>query len=151
MQRYDLAVMPGWQAGWSGLALKGYLGPAMETRQVLPLNPEKALSGASWGAKTALESWMALGSSAWLTADASYFTGTEAYTGTLRLGWQALSWLTLGPETAAFGDEEDDSTRAGGFLRIDLGKSEATFSGGWSSVYHGDASLYGQASVYMRF
>lgn len=149
--RYDFAVMPGYQASWNALTVKAYLGPAMETRNILPADPDKLLSGASWGAKTALEGWLALGENLWLTADASYFTGTRGYSMTLRPGYQVLDWLALGPEAAAFGDAEDDSARAGGFLRATIGKAEATFSAGFSSDYDGGAGIYGSAGVYTKF
>lgn len=148
--RYDGAVMPGWQMSWAGFALKAYAGPAMEVRQSTSAEDE-ALSGTYWGAKTAVESWMALGEQLWMTADGTYFTGTTAYTAALRLGWQAAPWLTLGPEAAAFGDADDDSTRAGGFLRFTIGGTEATLSGGISADYGGATSPYGQAGVYMKF
>lgn len=151
VMRTDLAVMPGWQVTGNGVALKGYLGAGVEARTILPHDADKALSGTYWGAKTALESWAALGPAAWLTADVTYFTGTDAYTATMRLGWEPISWLTLGPEAATFGDAEDESTRAGGFLRFNVGKAEATLSGGMALEHDGSTGPYGQASVYMKF
>lgn len=151
VMRYDFAIMPGYQASWGALTLKAYLGPAMETRMIVPDDPGKALEGAYWGAKTALESWLALDDGFWLSADASYFTGTQAYALSLRPGFQPLDWLALGPEAAAFGDEENDSARAGGFLRVIIGKMEATFSGGVTSNYDGETGVYGSAGVYTKF
>ncbi len=149
--RYDIAVMPGFQVSRQGLALKAYLGPAMEARTTVPLDPQKVLDGSSWGASGAIESWMALSRNFWLTADGTYFTATDGYTAMLRLGYQPLSWLTVGPELAAFGDRENDSTRAGGFLRFTIGKAEATLSGGASADYDGAMSPYGQVGVYTKF
>jgi hypothetical protein len=149
--RYDAAVMPGWQASGQDFALKAYLGPAMETRQNTFFDADKTLNGMYWGAKTAIEGWVELGDSLWLTADSSYFTGTQAYSAALRIGYRATSWLTVGPEAAAFGDEDDDSTRAGGFLSFTLGGVETTLSGGISADYDGTRSPYGQAGVYKRF
>ena len=151
VERTELAVMPGYQMSWPGVALKAYLGPAFEARTITPVDPDKVLSGTAWGAKTGLESWFALGSAFWLAADANYFTGTQAYGASMRLGFQPLGWLTLGPEVAAFGDEEDDSARAGGFLRLTIGQMEATLSGGMSADYLGETSAYGSAGVYMKF
>jgi hypothetical protein len=151
VMRYDIAIMPGYQVGWSALTLKAYLGPAMETRIVGPADPEKVLDGAYWGAKTVLEAWLALGDALWLSADASYFTGTQAYSLSLRPGYRPLDWLALGPEAAVFGDEENDSARAGGFLRFTIGKLEATVSGGVSGNYDGGAGIYGSAGVYTKF
>lgn len=149
--RYDIAVMPGYQLSLGATALKAYLGPAMETRSILPADPGKMLNGAFWGAKGALETWTALGEALWLTADTSYFTGTEAYAASTRLGYEPLSWLALGPEVSAFGDAEDESARAGGFLRFTFGKMETTLSGGVSADYEGGTSTYGSASLYVKF
>jgi hypothetical protein len=151
VERIELAALPGYQMNWPGAALKAYLGPALETRTITPDDPDKTLSGTAWGARTGLESWIALGGASWLAADAGYFTGTQAYNASMRLGYQALGWLTLGPEVAAFGDVEDDSTRAGGFLRLTIGEMEATISGGMSADYVGTTGAYGSAGIYMKF
>jgi len=151
IMHYDLAIMPGYQVSWRAVTLKAYLGPAMETRSITPADSEKLLAGTYWGAKTGLETWIGLGSAFWLAADTSYFTGTEAYSASLRFGYKPLSWLTLGPEIAAFGDAEDESARAGGFLRFQLGKVETTVSGGVSADYQGGTSPYGSAGFYLKF
>jgi hypothetical protein len=151
VRRYDVAVMPGFQAGWRAVVVKGYLGPAMESRTILPGDPDKAISGVSWGAKGAIETWMRLGDAFWISADGGYFTGTESYSGMMRLGYQPLGWLTLGPELAAFGDVEDDSARAGGFVRLTIGKMETTISGGFATEYDGSTAAYGSAGIYTKF
>ena len=149
--RYDFAAMPGYQVSWQNLAVKAYLGPAMEMRTVLPEDAAEPPSGSLWGARSVLESWLALTSALWITADGSYFTASKAYSAAIRLGWEPLSWLTLGPEAAAYGDAADESTRLGGFLRFDIGKTETTLSGGISTDDAGVTSAYGSAGVYMRF
>jgi Cellulose biosynthesis protein BcsS len=149
--RYELEALPGYQITLGAVVLKGYLGPAMEMRTVLPPDSEKVLAGSYWGAKSVIESWMRLGSASWLSADASYFTGSEAFSAAMRLGYQPLSWLTLGPEASAFGDREEDSARAGGFLRFNIGKVETTVSGGVSANYDGEMSPYGSVGMYMKF
>ena len=103
------------------------------------------------GAKTGLEGWLALSEAFWLGADSGYFTGTQSYSASMRLGYQPLTWLALGPEVAAFGDMDDDSARAGGFLRLTIGATEATLAGGISSDYLGMTSAYGSAGLYTKF
>ena len=149
--RYDLEALPGYQMTLGAVVLKGYLGPAMEMRTILPPAPGKTLTGNYWGAKSIVESWIQLGSASWLSADASYFTGTDAYSGAMRLGYQPFSWLTLGPEASAFGDREDDCGRAGGFFRFNIGKVETTLSGGVSANYDGEMTPYGSVGMYMKF
>jgi hypothetical protein len=151
VQRYDVAVMPGWQMSWRALVVKAYLGPAMESRTVLPGDPDKTPSGLEWGARGAVETWMQLGNAFWISADGGYFTGTQSYSGMLRLGYQPLDWLTVGPELAAYGNVEDDSARAGAFLRLTIGEVETTLSGGLSAEYDGSASTYGSAGIYTKF
>jgi hypothetical protein len=151
VQRYDVAVMPGYQASWRALVVKAFIGPAMESRTILPVDPDKAISGTSWGARGAIESWMQLSDAFWISADGGYFTGTESYSGMLRLGYQPLDWLTFGPELATFGDVEDDSGRAGGFVRLTVGNMEATLSGGMSAEYDGTTAAYGSAGIYTKF
>jgi len=154
VQRYDAAIMPGHQSSWGAVVVKAYLGPAMEQRTVLPADPLKASglpSGISWGARGNIETWMRLSDAFWISADGSYFTGTDRYSSMLRLGYQPFDWLTLGPELTALGDREDDSARAGGFLRLTLGKTEATLSAGMSAEYDGTTAAYGSAAIYTRF
>ena len=150
-RRYDVAVMPGLQTSWRAAIVKAYIGPAVESRSILPADPRKAISGMSWGAKGAVEGWMRLGEAFWISGDGGYFSGTETYSGLLRLGYEPLDWLTVGPELAVFGDAEDDSTRAGGFLRLTIGKVETTLSGGVSAEYDGTMAAYGAAGVYTKF
>ncbi len=151
VQRTEIAVLPGYQISRPGAALNTYLGPAFEARSITPSDSQKELSGPTWGAKTGLEGWLALGEAFWLGADGGYFTGTQAYSASVRLGYQPLSWLALGPEAAAFGDMDDDSARAGGFLRLTIGATEATIAGGMSSDYLGTTSAYGSAGLYTKF
>ena len=150
-QRFEVAVMPGFQAGWRALVVKGYLGPAMDSRTVLPGDVDKALSGVVWGAKGAVETWMRLSDAFWISADGGYFTGSERYSAMLRVGYQPFDWLTVGPELAAFGDVDDDSARAGGFVRLTIGKVETTLSGGFSAEYDGTTAAYGSAGIYTKF
>jgi hypothetical protein len=89
-QRFEMAVMPGIQAGWRALVVKAYLGPAMESQTVLPGDPDKASSGAVWGARGAIETWMRLSDAFWISADGGYFTGSERYSAMLRVGYQPL-------------------------------------------------------------
>lgn len=149
--RYEFAVLPGYQFILGQFVIKGYAGVAYQHQSVLPEDPANAINGDYWGAKGAVELWARLNESAWLSVDGSYFEPTSSYSGSLRVGYDVLSWLTVGPQFAAFGDLDGNSGRAGGFLSLDLMGSETTLSAGMSSNYKDDSSLYGSANVFVKF
>ena len=151
LTQYQAAAAPGYQFTLGTVILKSYLGVGYELREVAPPDASKPLSGAYWGAQAALEAWAPLGADGWMSADASYFTGTSSRAISMKLGYRARPWLSLGPEFAAFGDADDTSGRAGAFVRIDALGVETTLAGGLSGTYKDDPSTYGSASVYMKF
>lgn len=148
---YYAGVAPGYQITLGTLILKGYLGPGYEAHDVTPADASKPLSGGYWGAQAGIEAWLPLGEDAWVSTYASYFTGTSSHAASMMLGYKALPWLSLGPEIAAFGNEDDHSARAGGFVRVDALGMETTLSAGLSGAYKEDPSAYGSASIYMKF
>jgi len=84
---------------------------------VTPADPGKALLGAFWGRKAGSKpgcrwaSILAVGGQL-------LFHRSSRYSADMKFGYAPASWLAFGPELAAFGDEEDASGRAGGFVRI---------------------------------
>ncbi len=149
--RYLAGVAPGYQTSLGRLILKAYLGLAFEQYDVLPEDRTRSLNGGYWGAQSWLEAWLPIDDDSWLSADASYFTGTSSYSAAAKLGYKPLSWLALGPELAAYGDTDDMSGRAGVFLRVDGAGVETTIAGGISGAYKDDPGAYGTANMYMRF
>lgn len=149
--RYDAAIAPGYQLTLGAVILKAYLGLGYELHEAAPPDPNKPLSGSYWGAQTGLEAWAPLGEDFWISADASYFTGTNAHAASMKMGYKAQPWLSLGPEFSTFGNVDDMSGRAGAFLRLDALGVETTLAGGLSGAYKDDPGAYGSASVYMKF
>ena len=149
--RYDAAIAGGYQVTMGVVILKAYLGLGYELHETAPPDLAKPLGGSYWGAQGVLEAWVPLGEDFWICADGSYFTGTGAHAGSMKLGYKARPWLSLGPELATFGNADDTSGRAGAFLRLDALGIETTFAGGLSGTYKEDPSAYGSASVYMKF
>ncbi len=149
--RYHLGVAPGYQASFGPLIVKAYLGLAFERQDVAPPDASKSILGGYWGAEGWLEAWLSLGENVWASADSSYFTGTSAYSAAMKLGYRPVSWLTLGPELATYGDQDDVSGRAGAFLRFDAMGMETTLAGGVSGNYKDSPSAYGTANFYVRF
>ena len=149
--RTDASIAPGYQVTLGSLILKAYLGLGYEQHETAPPDPSKTLAGSYWGAQAGLEAWAPLGEDFWVSADGSYFTGTNTHAASLKLGYRAQPWLSLGPDLATFGNADDISGRAGAFLRIDAWGVETTLAAGLSGTYEGDPSAYGAASVYTKF
>jgi hypothetical protein len=149
--RYDAVIAPGYQFTLGAVIMKAYLGLGYELHQVTPPDSTKPLSGSYWGARAGLETWVPLGEEFWISGDASYFTGTNAHAASMKMGYKAQPWLSLGPEFSTYGNVDDTSGRAGAFLRLDALGVETTLAGGLSGTYKDDPSAYGSASVYMKF
>ena len=148
---YEAGIAPGYQLTMGALILKGYLGLGYEAHDTTPPDASKRLTGGYWGAQAGVEAWLPLGEDGWMSAYGSYFTGTSSHSASVKLGYKALSWLSIGPEIATFGDDDDNSGRAGAFLRVDALGVETTLAAGLSGTYRDDPSAYGSASIYMKF
>lgn len=149
--RYEFAVMPGYQLMLEQFVIKTFGGIAYQHQSVFPADGRSTMNGGYWGMKGAVEIWSRLGDHAWLSADGSYFVPTRNYSGSVQLGYELLSWLTIGPQFAAFGDLDGSSGRAGGFLKFNLMDTETTIAAGLSSNYKDDPSLFGSANMFVRF
>jgi len=149
--RYDAAIAPGYQFTLGRVIMKAYAGLGYELHATTPPDPTKPLSGSYWGAQAGLETWVPFGEDFWFSADASYFTGTNAHAAAMKMGYKAQPWLSLGPEFSTYGNVDDTSGRAGAFLRLDALGVETTLAGGVSGAYKDDPGAYGSASVYMKF
>jgi len=144
-------ALAGWQFSTGPMTARLFAGLAYEEQAITPGDPDNALAGTHLGAKVAVETWFDLSSRAWLSVDASYATTTDAYSGAFKLGLKPWPWLSLGPEAAAFGNEEFDGHRLGGFARWHCGGCDMTVSGGVSGDYDDDTGAYGALSFYRRF
>jgi len=144
-------ALVGWQQKVGALTAALFAGLAYEQQSVTPADVDHALAGEHVGAKVALETWLDISPQAWLSADASYATTIEAYSGSIKLGLRPASWLSLGPAAAAFGDREYDGIRLGAFARWHCGGCDLTVSGGFSSDYADETGAYGALSFYRRF
>lgn len=149
--RYQIGAAPGYQQTFGRLIVKAYLGIAFEQYTITPADDINPLNGSYWGGLGNMEAWLQLNDNVWIASDASYFSGTSSYSAAMKLGYQPLSWLTLGPEAATYGDDGHSSTKAGGFLRLHTLGMETTFSAGITSNYDSTTQTYGSAGIYMRF
>lgn len=141
----------GWQVSADPLILRLFAGLAYEDQSTGLPDPSNAALGEHFGAKVAVETWFDLSSWLWLSADASYATTIDSYSGAAKLGLKPFSWLSLGPEAAAFGNAEFEAHRLGGFARWHCGGCDVTVSGGVSGDYNDETGAYGALSFYTRF
>lgn len=150
-ERFHVSFAPGYRVSLGTIILKSYFGIAYRSETVMPEDPSRSTAAESWGAEASLEAWTRLGDQSWFSADGSYFTGTQSYSAEGKIGFQPASWLSIGPEAAAYGDNDDASGRAGAFVRFDNDGVETTLSGGVTGTFKDEPSLYGAANVFVRF
>ena len=150
-ERYHVGIAPGYRVMFDTLSLTAYLGLAYQNETVMPDDDTRSMVGGIWGAEGFAEVWWQPYDSVWISADGSYFTGTQSYSAELKFGYKPVSWLSLGPELAAFGDDDDASGRAGTFIRLNTEKVETTLSGGVAGAFRDDPGVYGAANFYFRF
>ncbi|MBL8566443.1 MAG: cellulose biosynthesis protein BcsS [Hyphomicrobiaceae bacterium] len=134
----------GWQTQLGPLTAKAFVGIASLTHEVDPgITSALAVVGEDYGVKGALELWLNLGSSAWVSLDASWTAAHETYGSRLRLGHRVTPALSAGLEAALNGHAVDtDSTnllpherpkpagRAGLFARYEWSGGEVSLSAG---------------------
>ena len=148
---FQAEALVSWQVSPGPVIAKLFAGVSYEEQAISGPQIEYALAGEHLGAKVALETWVDLSRSGWLSADASYTSGMDAYSAALRLGVQPAEWVSVGPEAAVFGDRENDEHRLGAFARWHCGGCDATLSGGVSGDYDEETGAYGALSFYRRF
>lgn len=138
-----------WRPGaWT---VKGYLGLQWERHDLTPDDPANSVSGTETGVKAQLELWRDIGERHWLSVNGAYGDAFGTYWAGARVG-RRLGRISLGVEAAALGNEEYDSGRAGGLLRLHLGRADLTVSGGYSGDYYGnETGGYVSFGVYGRF
>lgn len=148
---FQAEALVGWQIASGPVIAKLFAGVSYDEQAISGPQIDYALQGEHVGAKVALETWVDLSPSAWLSTDASYVTSIGAYSAALRLGVTPAAWLSIGPEAAVFGDRKHDGHRLGAFARWHCGGCDATLSGGVSGDYDEETGAYGALSFYRRF
>ena len=147
-----LQLMAGYQWQHGNWTMKTYLGFAVEDHDLKPNDPANSVRGSKAGAIGQVEIWRNLGASAFVSIDASYSTVFESYFAQGRLGKRISKRISFGVEGAALGNEEYESGRGGGFMRLHLGQVDLTLSGGISGNHYGDdTGGYGSLGFYSRF
>jgi hypothetical protein len=148
---FQLVALAGWQFSAGVITAKLFAGVAYEDHAISPADPDNAIAGTHIGAKVAAETWFDLARWAWLSADASYATTIDSYSGALKLGFRPVAWVSLGPEASVFGNREFDGHRLGAFARWHCSGCDVTVSGGLSGDYDEETGAYGALSFYSQF
>ena len=84
------------------------------------------------GVKLALDTWLRLGTAAWLNVDGSWTAVHETANVRARIGLRVWRDLSLGLEAATLSDVNQETRRAGLFLRYAWERGEISVDGGLS-------------------
>ena len=145
-------ILAGYQWRRGEWTLKAYAGAGFEKHDLSPDDPANSINGNQFGIMGQLELCRNLGEAGWLSLDASYADVFGSYWTQLRLGRRMHQRFSAGVEAGAQGNQEYDSGRAGAFLRLHMGRSELTASGGLSGEYYSnDFGGYAAFGLYRKF
>lgn len=139
-----------WRRGeWTA---KAYAGLGYEDHDLSPNDPGNSVNGNEIGLVGEVELWRNLGAAGFLSLDAGYADVFDTYRAHARFGRRIMRHFSAGIEGAALGNEEYESGRGGGFLRIHLEDMDLTFSGGVAGdFYTQDLGGYAAFGLYTRF
>lgn len=144
-------LMGGWQFRRGELTVKAFAGVQYIEHALRPDDPANDIKGARWGAKGQLELWRNIGSRNWFSLDASWASAFGDYWALARLGRRLAPRWSAGIEGGGLGDEDYDAARGGAFLRLHIGETELTLSGGATGDYRGEeTSGYVTLGLYRR-
>ena len=110
--------LQGYQFRTGRLITKLFAGIEAEEQYIVPHDPNNSVQGSALGLRLQQETWLDISPRFYLSADASYGTAFHEYCALSRLGFRATHRFALGLEGGALGNEEYDTGRAGGFLRL---------------------------------
>ena len=130
-----IAALIGYQFRAGRLITKLFVGIEAENQHIVPRDPRNAVQGSELGLRLLAENWIDLSPRVYLSADAAYGTAFQEYWGLARLGYRVTPRLSLGIEGGALGNEEYNTGRGGGFLRLHLRAAEITLSSGFTGNY----------------
>ncbi len=147
-----LAALLGYQFQPGRAIVKLFAGIEAEDQRIVPFDPNNSVQGSALGLKLQAEGWLDLSERVFLSADAAYGTAFQQYWTLARLGYRLRPRLSLGLEGGALGNEEYDSGRGGGFVRLTFRNFESTLSGGFTGNYlEDDPSYYFALGLYRPF
>lgn len=144
-------VLIGYQLGFGAATIKGFAGAAGIGHAITPFDADNSVRGAEVGFKGVLETWLNLGSQAWVSLDGSWTSAFGTYSSRLRGGWRIMPELSAGVEAGALGNASFDGGRGGLFLRWEQGWGEVSISGGATGTLDRPDTPYGTVSLLVRY
>lgn len=144
-------LLLGWQQQVGRLTVKVFAGGSHETHQIAPFDEENAVQGARFGAKAALETWLALGPSVFLQSEVSWSQAFGAHGTRVRAGYRLLPAFALGAETAYVGNANYDAGRLGFFGRLEWSRGEVSVAGGVAGDREGAIDGYASVGIVFRY
>ena len=134
------------------LTLKAFAGVAWAQHGLSIFDPENDVTGADFGAKVAIESWLEVTPQMWAQLDLSATTTHDnTYAARGRLGYRITPELSFGPELAGIGGSKLDGWRAGGFARYTWERGEVSASAGLSDSAAGGTGGFGTLNVLYKY
>ncbi len=153
----DLLI--GYKKQIGSVTVKGFIGATRGVNAVAPYDLDAKTLGAYFGVKGALETWINLSPTFWLSMDISYAKPHHSYSLNSRLGYRWTRAWSLGGEIAQYGNDDGSGRRLGGFARYEWDAGEISASAGltgdlwWTPAptSHRRAVAYGSVNVLRRF
>jgi len=130
---------------------KIYGGVMAEENDIDPRDTNNRLQGQKIGAKLLLEAWHDFGKGHWFSGYASHSSASGYYVAHGRYGLPASYFIDVGLEFGAFGNDEFDALRVGGFSRFKMGDGEWTLSAGLSGDYDEPDAFYATMQYFTKF
>lgn len=124
-------ALVGYHVQIGALTLKPFAGIAVSEHWITPLDPVSRIAGRSIGAKIALETWLNVGTSAWLNVDGSWSQVSETTSLRARAGYRLFDDVSVGFEASALSDITQEWRRTGVFLRYAWDRGEISVNAGF--------------------
>jgi hypothetical protein len=121
------------------LTAKGFVGAAAIEHDVRPFDPENPVQGLAYGPKAVVELWLNMGASAWGSLDLNWTSAHQTYSGRLRTAYCIFNSVSVGLEARLDGNDLDQDTRSGLFLRHAWDGGEVSLAGGLAGRLFEDA------------
>jgi hypothetical protein len=144
-------LLVGYQWQWGDLTVKGFVGGAGVGHVISPFDPENATTGTRYGVAAALETWLNLTKSTWISANVSWSSVFETSKADMRLGYRFSEKIDAGLEVAGSHDAHYAFGRLGGFAQYKWGEAELRLSGGWSLDEDGKSGPYGTLNLLFTY
>jgi hypothetical protein len=151
-QQEDASIMLGYEYLWPRGSLIGYIGGNIQNNTLSPNDPNNPVQGTGWGFKVAGELYSNPTPNTLVAASGTYSTLHESYYGRMRVGYDILDRVFVGPEIALLGDDFYRQWRVGAFFTGGrAGPFEFGVSGGFVQDAVQGSGAYGTLDLRLSF